>query len=321
MEIFYTGGMCTLAFIIFPRLDSLISAMLINTVIFVPSLLRLEFQPYHKEELISRPDSVWKRYIRNPAAVLDGASVIFQVAGLILLPFIIYEHTLHQPAVDRILISALVSPSLVMISCLWWENFFPEAETSTWETASFMEKLKNLRSKNHQIYRHEHGTRVLVKSAKLLVTFGMMIGYHRLNSVLMNTGNSIVQDLNELFRGFLVFLHPVMDQPSTFSAGGGHDVISSDTRFVVSSDRTTPGPVLEVRSLVNVYWTVLGVLLAAAYLANKCCVFACQILMQRFSFSLPLTMVSPVLLLVLNVFVGDANEDDGHGDSRTFLQQ
>lgn len=297
MELCHTIGITILVFIILPRLNSRQAAVLLSATVFIPSVLRLLSWQIKKPSTPHQPLACyvlhWMKL--NYIGLLDLMSFCLQLVGLTCLPMILFGNVVLLPLnIDNELVVWLTVPTLILVSGLWWENFLLPVSTGNITTErSVVEKFSEMSQRGH-VYRYK--IRVFLIPCQIVVIFALMVGFYRLNSIASVTQRTLHDDMMEFFRAFLIFVHPLANI-SRLCRNGPCDTYALPNSSSIMS-QLLPTVLDEIRA--SDYLIVLGVQILAAYIAMKCCVFACQILMQRFAFSLPLVLVSPVLFFCLN---------------------
>ncbi|XP_043674130.1 chitin synthase chs-2 isoform X1 [Vespula pensylvanica] len=261
METFHVVGLALMFFLVLPDIDVVKGVMLTNCVCFVPGLLGLLSRNKNKDES--------KRFI---LVLVDLAALTAQATSFVLWPLL----DTSRPSLW------IIPPSLILVSCGWWENY-----VSMQSSIGFVSMLGRVK---RELRLTRYFTYMFVSFWKIIAFFISVL------TILYMRGENI----GHLFTMFptafgqhKIIVHTVVQSNGTFS--DLKDVLlNSDTD--IDADFSTPIYVLLLQ-IFSAYF---------AYIFGK---FACKILIQGFSYAFPVNLTIPVTISLLIAACGLRNSN------------
>ncbi|XP_047357161.1 chitin synthase chs-2 isoform X6 [Vespa velutina] len=261
METFHVVGLALMFFLVLPDVDVVKGVMLTNCVCFVPGLLGLLSRNKNKDES--------KRFI---LVLVDLAALTAQATSFVLWPLL----DTSRPSLW------IIPPSLILVSCGWWENY-----VSMQSSIGFVTMLAQVK---RELRLTRYFTYMFVSFWKIIAFFISVL------TVLYMRGENI----GHLFTMFptafgqhKIIVHTVVQTNGTLS--DLKDVLLNSD-IDIDADFNTPIYVLLLQ-IFSAYF---------AYIFGK---FACKILIQGFSYAFPVNLTIPVTISLLIAACGLRNSN------------
>ena len=278
MESLHTIGLATMCFVVLPQLDSANAIVLTSLTALIPGIVLLISR--FKQE---KKDKTKKRFIWK-SLPLDTIAIVLQVTGCIIYPLIHYagfttEILPHHPYPWAIPVG------LILTSCGWWETF---TEENSYYTIG--QKLWNVKKR---MIMH-HGSRYIAYSFVIPVKIALFLG----SMVFFTTITSAIRNSSDLTRFFEtsfgehnykvaeIITEEITESPEGF-----------DTAYITNLVMTKSDPTTHVVYvlLVQIFTSIM------AYISAK---FASKVCIQSIGFSLPLTCVTPMSVVLVITMCG-----------------
>lgn len=237
-ETLHVIGICLLVFVLAPTMDGISSLMFLNGLCLVPACLTL--------------------FNRSASDPMFHLNISFDVASI----FAIAGGMVMWAQAERSWTLLIVG---ILISCVWWENFFDEDSSNPF--FKYLSELrKDLKGDNSRYFVY-----VFISLWKIILSFVFFL------ILLVSTSEIKVVDLLPAFSDSF-HNQPVALIQTWESATNNYQGI--------------PGKELTSNGLLPVYFLLIQ--LGCALICYLTSIFSCQICIQEFSFSLPLTISVPI---------------------------
>ncbi|CAC5365574.1 CHS1 [Mytilus coruscus] len=288
VETIHTIGLYILMFVVLPNLDPVISAIVILNVGTIPGLLKIIYPsrnrlPSHEKE----PEDQMKFGKIFASVIMNIIIALIHIGGLgltcyyILNPPPSFRNNVSQD--QRQIIAILLVISSVFISMYWWENFVPKGRSYS----NGLPKIKRyLMQSKSKILFISICWKIILSTCILPVIHGSLI---------------CGQDCIDM----LYFKYPKDDLEATSQPSIMNTILTDGTILNECPTFKKLFPFM----IALIYIIMNGV-------CYKIAKAACKVVAQRIAFGLPLTMSTPIALVVLFVLMssnGTGSYDDNIG--------
>lgn len=272
MESCHVTGLSILCFVVLPQMDSANGIVFTTLIALIPSMVLLLSR--FKQDMNKESRILWK------VMPLDILAIIVQVSGAAAYPIIQYSGV--STALPSHPYPWAMPLGLVLTSCGWWETFTEENSGN-----KLGQKLWRVKQRMIEHRGSRYATYSIVIPFKIAIFLSTMVYFTYITEAIRTT-----DDLTNLFeKSFNEHYYKIVEVIT--------EEIDINTRYEEAFEPklfiTRPDPTLHVIYvlLVQIFTSLM------AYVSAK---FAAKVRIQSIGFSLPLTCVTPLsVVLVLSM--------------------
>ena len=289
MEVLHVTGLAILSFVVLPNLDSANGLVLSTGLGLVPAVV-LVLSKF-------RLDEDQKQRVLWSTLPLDLIALVVQVSAVVLYPILNYTPGLTTSLLPDHPYPWAVTAGLLLASCGWWETF-TEENSST----SIGQRLWRVKER---MIAHR-GSRFIVYSVVIPFKIGVFLGLMVYLTWVTGAVESPSDLVDYFTRSFSEHDYRIVElQSQTIPGGGYSEAVMADSIFVRPDATKHALWVL----LINIFTSLI------AYSASK---FAAKVRIQSIGFSLPLTCVTPLSLVMVLSLCGARAQDKCTFENNSF---